>query len=423
MARELLVIGRTVRNPWMSFMKTLRRPLSVLALGLSLSGCIAFETPANQYDLGSANGYMAQRGAIPADTSGNQASVEAANQARCDLPAPPPPSDATVIEQEPLSPGDLVRVTVDGDAPPTGNYKIDSRSVISLVGVGDLVVAGLTATQAESDLDKLLVQKQFFQPGFAHASLRILQRGPARIIVTGAVFQSGQVTINEPSPTGVDTVQETAVGDYAIGRTLSIAISHAGGVRPDADLSRITITHDGKVQAINLTGVLTGVPFVDPVLAEGDVVAVPSRHCFQIALARPTPITPPGVKIFISNLTTPAASNASSSIGSETTSFAYGTRLLQVLVAGNCVGGTQITNADRFAVLITTNPETGDTEVLQRRIEALVRRADRDAYNPVIMPGDAVACYDSDVQNIRDVLKSLGDVGVSVAAASVLKGL
>jgi hypothetical protein len=150
---------------------------------------------------------------------------------------------------------------------------------------------------------------------------------------------------------------------------------------------------------------------------------VPSRHCFQQALARPTPITPPGVKMFMSNLTTPASSNASSAIGSETTSLAYGTRMLQALVAANCVGGTQITNADRWAVLITTNPATGQSEVIERQIEALVRRPDRDAYNPVLLPGDALACYDSNVQNVRDVLKSIGDAALSVSLASVARGL
>jgi hypothetical protein len=312
---------------------------------------------------------------------------------------------------------------VDSGVPPTGTYKVGANGVLSLLGTDDLPLAGLTVSQAQADLNNLLVRKQLFKPGFAHATLRILQRGTARIVVTGAVFQSGQVTINQPPTTGTDTVQETAIGDYAIGRTVSQALSHAGGVRPDADLSRITLQHDGKTAVINLTGVLTGETFVDPVLSDGDMVSVPSRHCFQMELARPTPITPPGVQIYISNLTTPATSNASSAIGHETTSFPYGTRLLQVLVGGNCVGGTQITNADRFAVLITTNPQTGNSEVLERRIEALVRRADRDAYNPVIMPGDAVACYDSNVQNLRDVLSSLGNAAYAVTAASVISKL
>jgi len=230
--------------------------------------------------------------------------------------------------------------------------------------------------------------------------------------VSGAVFQPGQVVINEQVPNDTDTVRETAIGDHALGRTLSIALSHAAGVRPDADLSHITIEHDGETHIVDLTGVITGEATEDPMLAEGDRVTVPSRHCFQEALARPTPITPPGVKVFISNLATPATNNAGAAIGADNTSLAYGTRMLQALVGANCVGGTQITNADRWAVLITTNPATGESEVVERRIEALVRRPDRDAYNPVLMPGDALACYDSNVQNARDVLKSLGDAAL-----------
>ena len=94
-------------------------------------------------------------------------------------------------------------------------------------------------------------------------------------------------------------------------------------------------------------------------------------------------------------------------MGREATSLPYGTRLLQALASGNCIGGIQLTNADRWAVLVSTNPLTGGTEVIERRIEALVRRADRDAYNPVILPGDAIACYDSAVTNYRDVVRTL----------------
>ena len=110
-------------------------------------------------------------------------------------------------------------------------------------------------------------------------------------------------------------------------------------------------------------------------------------------------------------------------MGTDSTSLAYGTRLLQTLVSGNCVGGTQITNADRWVVLITTNPESGQSEVVERQVEALVRRADRDAYNPVLMPGDSIACYDSNVQNARDVLKSIGDAALSATLAQTVKGL
>jgi polysaccharide biosynthesis/export protein len=401
------------------------RLIVAAAASLSLTGCIAFQKPGNEYDLGGPQGYMAERADMPSVGNGTEASVRAENAGRCTVPlsqGAPPPSDAPQAEL-PLSPGDLVRVSVEGDGPPTGSYKVNNDGVLSLTLVGDLQVTGLTAEDAEGDLNRLLVEKQIFQPGHAHASIRILDRGPARVEVSGAVFQPGQVVINEQVPNDTDTVRETAIGDHALGRTLSIALSHAAGVRPDADLSHITIEHDGETRVVDLTGVITGEATEDPMLAEGDRVTVPSRHCFQEALARPTPITPPGVKVFISNLSTPATNNAGAAVGADNTSLAYGTRMLQALVGANCVGGTQITNADRWAVLITTNPATGESEVVERRIEALVRRADRDAYNPVLMPGDALACYDSDVQNARDVLKSLGDAALSISLAATLGGI
>jgi hypothetical protein len=43
-------------------MPPLVRLFLVLACGVSLTGCIAFETPGNQYNLGGAQGYMVQRG-------------------------------------------------------------------------------------------------------------------------------------------------------------------------------------------------------------------------------------------------------------------------------------------------------------------------------------------------------------------------
>ena len=395
-----------------------------LLSSVALTGCIAFDKPGNQYDLGGGEGYMAQRADIPDKPAGNAATVRADNEARCTVAdSTAVPMQTASVSDMPLSAGDLIRINVAGDEAPTGTYKVNSSGELSLTAVGDLPVMGLTAAEAEADLNRLLEQKHIFKHGYAHASLRVLDRGPVRVIVTGSVFQAGEVTINQRAPNESDTVRETAIGDHAIGRTLSIALSHAAGVRPDADLSRITIEHSGQRRTINLTGILTGQQTEDPMLTEGDRINVPSRHCFQQALARPTPITPPGVKIFASNLTTPANNNAGAAVGTETTSMAYGTRMLQGLVAINCVGGTQITNADRWAVLITTNPTTGQSEVVERQIEALVRRPDRDAYNPVLLPGDALACYDSNVQNVRDVLKSIGDAAVGVSVASLARGL
>jgi len=172
-----------------------------------------------------------------------------------------------------------------------------------------------------------------------------------------------------------------------------------------------------------MSGSLDGGPVDDPLLVAGDRIHVPSRGCFQLALARPSRITPPGIRVYMSNLTRPAASNANSAIGRDATSLPYGSRLLQGLVSANCVGGIQSTNAGRWAVLISRNPMTGESEVIARSIEGLVRRADRDDFNPVLLPGDAIACYDSHITNVRDVIATVADAASPMLNAIVLGGL
>ena len=118
--------------------------------------------------------------------------------------------------------------------------------------------------------------------------------------------------------------------------------------------------------------------------------------------------TPQQIRITYSNLSTPAGSNAASIQSYQMSgTVPYGTRLLQGLVNANCVGGTFTTNAHRHAVLISRNPRTMETEVIQRSVEELVRSADRDAINPYLMPDDAIACYDSTVTEVRDVMTLL----------------
>jgi protein involved in polysaccharide export with SLBB domain len=322
----------------------------------------------------------------------------------------------------PLSRGDLVRISAPNDEPPTGSYKVDSDMTLSLDGLGKIPVSGRSVQEVERHISDLLVAKGIFRPGHAWITVRLLDRAPVRVNVGGAVFEPGQVVVNDRSGGQIDTLREAAAGDHAIGRSLSAALSHAGGVRPDADIAHIQLVHAGQREEIDLSGLLEGDTSNDVLLVDGDKVSVPSDDCFEVQLARPTPITPPGVRVHVSNLTTPANNNAGAAIGHDATNLPYGTRFLQALVEANCVGGTQVTNADRWAVLISINPSNGESEVIERRIEALVRRADRDAYNPVLLPNDAIACYDSKITNARDVVRIISDAVLPFSLGAALHG-
>ncbi|MGB0913887.1 MAG: polysaccharide biosynthesis protein, partial [Phaeobacter italicus] len=199
-----------------------------------------------------------------------------------------------------------------------------------------------------------------------------------------------------------------ALGASTEARNLSAALRATGGVRPDADISAIQLRRGSKVYTLDMRGVFEGQNAVDVMLLTGDEINVPSRGCFQDDLMRPSPISPPGVTLFLSNLTQPATGNAPSAIGREVREIPYGTRYMQAVIDTNCVGGARATSANRSAVLFSRNPVTKVSVVIERGIENMLRRADRDDYDPYLLPGDSIACYDSTITNIGEIGRVLG---------------
>lgn len=403
-------------------MKTPASQFATLALlALLLSGCYAFGPPDDEATL-DRTGYMAERRPMPSETTDRSAAGRW-NAARCTASPAVASSDAGPGEAQvrlpaavaPLSAGDMVKIVLPGDDAPTGTYKVSQGGTLDLEGIGTLDVRGRTAAEAEADLSRRLVARNRFKPGFARASLKLLDRAAVQVLVSGAVFEPGRVTINVHDINHADPLREAAAGDSAPGLALSAALSSAAGVRPDADLTRVALVRAGRRTTIDVSGFMTGAPVEDAILVNGDRVEVPSRGCFQPALARPSPITPPGVRTFISNLVTPAGNNAGAAINHDSTNFPYGTRLLQAAIGANCVGGTRFVNADRYVVLVSVNPLTGESEAIERRLEALMRRRDRAGFDPVILPNDAIACYDSTTTNIRDLVSTLTQAVISAS--------
>ena len=321
-----------------------------------------------------------------------------------------------------LSPGDLIRLEIVRGDGFEGDYVISPGGYVRLPYVGDIPAAGFTPKDLEQTISRLLVTGDFFRTNFVQTSVSVLHWAPIQVSVSGAVFQSGDVLLNEKGADSDTEARVDASGDFTLQRRLSTALFAAAGVRPDADIRNIVLTRNGRRRVFDMSGALDGGPIEDPLLVAGDRVHVPSRGCFQVALARPSRITPPGVRVYMSNLTRPAASNANSAIGQHATQLPYGVRFLQGLVSANCVGGIQATNARRWGVLISRNPITGESEVIARSIEDLVRRADRDVFNPVLLPNDAIACYDSHVTNVRDVIAMVTESAAPALNAALIGG-
>ncbi|WP_083278108.1 polysaccharide biosynthesis/export family protein [Colwellia sp. PAMC 20917] len=309
-----------------------------------------------------------------------------------------------------LSPGDLVEVLIEDGEGFNGRYIVDNAGYVKLPIIGVVSAGGATTNKLETKIELALIRAEIFQPASASVTIHVLNWSSIEVSVAGAVFNPGTVLINRKSKGVQNSEHLDAYGDYSTTRLLSEAIRTASGIRPDAKLDQIILIRKGWQVQIDMTGMLTGELVKDYPLVAGDRVIVPSTGCFQAHLVRPSQITPKGFRVFMSNLIDSAGDNASAGIGKFATSLPYGTRLLQAAVSANCVGGKDWTNAPRRVVLASKNPITGETQVIERSVEALMTTPNQDNINPYLMPNDAVACYDSNITNFRDIAKTVVDI-------------
>ena len=316
---------------------------------------------------------------------------------------------ASVLRVESLSRNDLLDVRIAEDDIFNGSYVVSRDGMLKLPFLHPIRAQGRSTDQVEADiLNALLVDKFYQDP--PRISVRVTDFGSISVGVSGAVFEPHGVAIGGVRGDVVDSRRQMASGASNEGRNLSAALRAAGGVRPDADISAVEVRRGGNTYRLDMRGVFEGRNTFDIMLLTGDEVSVPSRLCFQDDLMRPTPISPPGVSLFLSNLTQPAQGNAASGVVQTVRQVAYGSRYMQAVIDANCVGGSRVTSARRSAVLFSRNPMTGVSVVIERDIEGLMRRADRDDYDPYLLPGDAIACYDSTITNIAEIGRVLGAV-------------
>jgi polysaccharide export outer membrane protein len=315
----------------------------------------------------------------------------------------------------PLSPGDRLEVSIPNDTYFARVYEVNQDGNLEIPYLGLLPVGGLEPPEVQTKLSEALIEKKFFPPNRLQLSVQVLLWAPVQVSVAGAVFQPGRILINDPSDppaiTSFSTDSRQVTGSYPVRRYLTVAVRAAGGVLPTADLTQVKLVRNNQEQIVDLSGIFVGSPIVDIPLIAGDQVVVPPSDRFQPELMRPSQITPPGIKVFISNLTTPATSNATSAVGNqqEGITFPYGARFSQAVISANCAGGIVATNADRNAILIRVDPLSGKTTVVERKVEDLLRKSMTNEDNPLLLPRDGVACYDSDMTNTRDIFRSIAE--------------
>ena len=137
------------------------------------------------------------------------------------LPALPQSSSNSA----PLKPGDRLRLTVVGFPEISGEQIVMSDGGLQIPLAGHLNVWGFTPSQATEIITTALTP-YIRRP---QVSLAIDSLSPTRVSVTGAVVRSGPLVLDTPT---------TSLHGAS---TLSEALTLAGGVTPNADLSNIII--------------------------------------------------------------------------------------------------------------------------------------------------------------------------------------
>jgi len=316
---------------------------------------------------------------------------------------------------EVLSVGDLVQVFIEEDETLSGSYVIGEDGNIRVPFLRSVPAAGRSPRSIEGAIARALIADELYtiEP---RVSVILKDYAEATVFVSGAVFEQRQVIVGGANAQTRDPERQQALGAATSSRRLSTALRNAGGIRPDADLARVVLIRGGTRTVYDIRQAPRGGPFPDPILISGDRVEVPSRQCFQDDLVVPSSVTPPGVKVFLSNLAETALANSPAAVP-DARDMRYGTRFLQAVFGLNCVGGSKLTNANRRAVLFSRNPITGESVVIDRSIEDLLRDAERDEFNPYILPEDAISCYDSSTVSVRNLIAAFG---VATAATYVL---
>ncbi len=309
-----------------------------------------------------------------------------------------------------LSPGDRMFLTLEDGEEFAGSYAVGTDGRLRIPYLPAIAVRGLLIEEARDLITETLVTEDMLTDAGARIGLVPQLWAAVQVNVSGAVFSPGVVVINDRTHVETRPDMKTRSGDFAPDRYFAAALRAAGGLRPDAALARATLIRDGRESTIDLRPMLDGSGASQPALLQGDRIAIPSVGYFQEQLARPSSLTPPGFRIYLSNLSIPSPSNAQSSIAGEATRLPTGSRLSHALASANCIGGTQTTNAHRSALLVTKNPITSEVTSHVYRVYEVTRYADDPANNPYLLPEDAVACFDSSVSVVRDLARGALDV-------------
>jgi polysaccharide biosynthesis/export protein len=186
-----------------------------------------------------------------------------ARLAAADAPTPPPPKPGKMLYTLTLQ--DRVHLEVIGEPDMTTSQTIDGHGNVNLVFIGETHLAGLSIAQAQDVVAKAYVDQRYLKPH--QVTISVEDYAPRRISIQGAVKNPGSFLLPNEGTLSVVELVTKAGGFTDIGKGSDVRITHANG---------------GKVDHVDVQGIITGKSSVKPddeslMLAPGDIVYVPEK--------------------------------------------------------------------------------------------------------------------------------------------------
>lgn len=162
-------------------------------------------------------------------------------------PAPLRPTGS----ENPLRPGDVIRLQIWQEPEMSGEYTINDVGVVTLPRLGRMEVTGLPPAQLERQI------VEAYDRLFRHSSIEV--RLLRRVQILGAVRQPGLYPVDATM-------------------TVSDALALAGGATPQGEMDRIELIRNGERIDARLS---IDTRIADSPLQSGDQIFVPERSWFE----------------------------------------------------------------------------------------------------------------------------------------------
>ena len=415
-------------NARLSVAPVVARFMIAVSLVALVAGCARLGQQPRNLDRGlfnpekatAAEEYEGQHGGLAPDHEPSR-SCPAPGAPNFIMPGPPKKGPSKRDMTMRYSPGDRFNITVPGMEEFTGDYVINADGRVILPFAGEIHAVATTNSELQKRIEGAYIKAGIFKREGLKLAVRPVQYAPINVYVQGAVFGPGRSVINNLKDSDKTEKYLTKIRrcaaralypvGAAFGRRRAAGrrcFTHHLDTRFAADRARLARrVHRRRCRRYRARRRGSSV------CAGGAVLSIRPR----------APVADHDRRCAHSHVQFDPAGAPQCELGNhkDSTSLPYGVRFLQGLIVANCVGGARTSNAERHAVLISRNPKTQQTEVIQRSIEELVRSADRDSINPHLMPDDAIACYDSKVTEFREVMGTLGSALQNVTTAHTYK--